>query len=263
MWEALLVTDPWLAGAPYERYVGRWSRLVAREFVPWLSIPPGSAWLDVGCGTGVLAGTVAELAGPAEVIGVDRSPGFVSHAGAHVVGASFAVADASALPFHDARFVAAVAGLVLNFLPDPVSALSEMRRVARHAVGAYVWDYAGDMQMLRRFWDAAVALDRGAAARDEGVRFPVCGPAPLLGLLGRAGLHQTECRAIDVPTVFRDFDDFWEPFLGGQGPAPAYVAALDEERRGRLRHRLRAALPYERDGSIRLVARAWAVRGRT
>jgi hypothetical protein len=148
-------------------------------------------------------------------------------------------------------------------LQDPVSAISEMRRVARHAAGAYVWDYAGDMQMMRRFWDAAVALDPGAAAKDEGVRFPVCGPRPLLGIFERAGLDQTECRAIDVQTVFRDFDDLWEPFLGGQGPAPAYVASLDEERRGRLRDRLRATLPFERDGSIRLVARAWAVRGRT
>lgn len=256
------MSDPWLAGAPYERYVGRWSRLVAREFVSWLAIPSGSAWLDVGCGTGVLAGAVVQSAGPSEVIGVDRSPGFVRHASASVDGAIFAVADASRLPFQDARFALAVAGLVLNFLPDPASALSEMRRVARHAVGVYVWDYAGEMQMMRRFWDAAVALDPGAAAKDEGVRFPVCTPSGLLGLFDRAGLREAECRAIDVPTVFRDFDDYWEPFLGGQGPAPAYVASLEEEPRGRLRDRLRAALPAERDGTIHLVARAWAVRVR-
>jgi SAM-dependent methyltransferase len=257
------VRDPWLAGAPYERYVGRWSRLVAREFVPWLAVAPGSAWLDVGCGAGALAETVVRFASPTEVMGVDRSPGFARHASAHVEGAAFAVADAGSLPFRDARFVAAVAGLVLNFLPDPVSALSEMRRVARHAVGAYVWDYAGEMQMLRRFWDAAVALDPGAAAKDEGVRFPMCRPAGLLELFGCAGLRRIECRAIDVPMVFRDFDDLWEPFLGGQGPAPAHVASLDDEPRGRLRDRLRAALPVERDGSVHLVARAWAVRGRT
>ena len=255
------MSDPWVAGAPYERYVGRWSRLVAREFVPWLAIPPGSAWLDVGCGTGALAGTVVEVARPAGVIGVDRSPGFVRHAGAHVDGASFAVADAGPLPFPDARFAAAVAGLVLNFLPDPVSALSEMRRVAGHTVGAYVWDYAGEMQLIRRFWEAAVALDSSAAALHEGVRFPVCRPEPLQALFKGAELAGVESRAIDVPTIFGDFDDYWSPFLCGQGPAGGYCVSLSEEQRAGLRERLRATLPAERDGSIRLVARAWAVRG--
>ena len=258
----LAVSDPWLGGDPYERYVGRWSRLVAREFVRWLEIPDGSGWLDVGCGTGALAETLVELAGPAEVLGVDPSRAFIGHARAHVVGASFAVADARSLPFRDARFDAAVAGLVLNFLPDPLPAVSEMRRAARRAVGAYVWDYRGEMQMMRRFWDTAVALDPGAAAKDEGVRFPMCNPAGLRYLFARAGLRDVEVRGIDVPTVFRDFDDFWEPFLSRQGPAPAYVAALGEEARTLLRDRLRATLPAEPDGSVHLVARAWAVRGR-
>jgi len=256
------VSDPWLAGDPYERYVGRWSRLAASLFVCSRDGPLASGRLDVGCGTGALAETLVRLASPAEVTGVDPSPGFIGHARAHVDGASFAVADACSLPFADARFDAAVAGLVLNFLPDPLAAVSEMRRVARRAAGAYVWDYGGEMQMMRRFWDAAVALDPGAAAKDEGVRFPMCGPAGLVELFASAGLREVEVRAIDVPTVFRDFDDFWEPFLGRQGPAPAYVAALGEEARTLLRGRLRATLPAEPDGSVHLVARAWAVRGR-
>jgi SAM-dependent methyltransferase len=256
------VTDPWVAGDPYERYVGRWSRLVAQEFVPWLEVPPGSRWLDVGCGTGALAATVTGLASPAGVTGVDASPGFVRHARAHVPDASFAVANARSLPFLDARFDVVVAGLVLNFLPDPLAAVSEMRRVGRR-VAAYLWDYGGEMQMMRRFWDAAVALDPAAAAGDEGVRFPMCRPEGLVELFARAGLRDAAVRAIDVPTRFRSFEDFWVPLLGGQGPAPAYVAELGGDARTLLRERLRATLPAEPDGSVHLLARAWAVRGRS
>ena len=114
---------------------------------------------------------------------------------------------------------------------------------------------------MRTFWDAAAALDPAAVALDEGVRFPDCAPAPLAKLLGIAGLATIETRAIDVPTRFRDFDDYWSPFLGGQGPAPAYAMALPEDRRTALRGRLRGALPFPPDGSIPLAARAWAARG--
>jgi hypothetical protein len=129
-------------------------------------------------------------------------------------------------------------------------------------VAAYVWDYAGEMQLMRRFWDAAVALDPAALDKDEGWRFPVCRPEPLAALFEGAGLAAVEHRAIDVPTVFRDFDDYWQPFLGGQGPAPAYCTALPEDRRDALREQLRATLPTAPDGSIPLTARAWAVKGR-
>jgi hypothetical protein len=128
-------------------------------------------------------------------------------------------------------------------------------------VALYVWDYADRMEMMRRFWDAAVALDPSAGALDEGRRFTVCRPEPLRALFEGAGLAQLETRAIDVPTVFRDFDDYWTPFLGGQAPAPGYCKSLGEEARGALRERLRASLPARPDGSIHLVARAWAVRG--
>jgi hypothetical protein len=128
-------------------------------------------------------------------------------------------------------------------------------------VAAYVWDYAGQMQMLRYFWDAAVALDPAARDLDEGRRFPICQPDALRSVFERAGLSRVRGRAIDVPTDFRDFDDYWSPFLGGQGPAPSYVASLDETHRAALRDGLRAALPVARDGSIHLVARAWAIRG--
>ena len=128
-------------------------------------------------------------------------------------------------------------------------------------VAAYVWDYAGKMQLMRHFWNAAAALDPLAYDLDEGRRFPLCQPDPLRELFQQAGLSGVEVRPIDIATDFRDFDDFWSPFLGGQGPAAGYAMSLSEEGRLALRERIRAGLPYALDGSIPLVARAWAVRG--
>jgi SAM-dependent methyltransferase len=255
----------WASGAAYERYVGRWSRLVAREFLAWLAVPPGNRWLDVGCGSGALSQTILQLASPATVTGLDPSEAYIAHAREHVQDerAAFAVGDAQALPVATGVYGAVVSGLVLNFVPEPDRAVAEMTRAARPGgvVAAYVWDYAGEMQLMRHFWDAAAALDPAARALDEGARFPLCQPAPLAALFRGAGLTAVEVRAIDVPTVFRDFDDYWLPFLGGQGPAPGYATLLDDEQRAALRERIRAGLPFAPDGSIHLIARAWAVRG--
>jgi SAM-dependent methyltransferase len=149
-----------------------------------------------------------------------------------------------------ATFDAVVSGLVLNFVPEPDRAVSEMARVARRGgtVTAYVWDYAEGMQMMRHFWDAAGELDPRARELDEGRRFPLCGPEPLTDLFRTTGLDKVEVRAIDVPTVFRDFDDYWSPFLGGQAPAPGYAMSLGQERRARLRERIRAGLPTNPEG---------------
>ncbi len=246
-------------------YVGRWSQLVAREFLAWLNVPPGSRWLDVGCGTGALSQTILAVTSPAALRGVDASEGYVAYAREQVRDsrATFAVADARALPEETAAYDAVVSGLVLNFVLEPERAAAEMARVARPGgvVAAYVWDYAGQMQLMRHFWDAAVALDPAAYDLDEGVRFSLCRPEPLMALFRNAGLGDVAVRAIDVPTVFRDFDDYWSPFLGGQAPAPGYAMSLDEERRAALRERIRAGLPFAPDGSIHLTARALAVRG--
>lgn len=163
----------------------------------------------------------------------------------------------------NAAFDAAVSGLVLNFVPDMAKAVREMVRATCSGgwVAAYVWDYAGEMQLMRRFWDAAIALDPAVLQLDEGRRFPICQENPLVNLFRAAGLNRVEVRAIDVPTLFRNFDDYWTPFLGGQAPAPGYCMSLTEDRRGALRERLRATLPSRADGSIALIARAWAVRG--
>jgi SAM-dependent methyltransferase len=259
--------DTWAAGKLYEPYVGRWSRLVAKDFLAWLAAPPDQNWLDVGCGTGALTELILQQARPRSVKGMDPSAGFVEHARAHVNDsrAAFEVADAQSLPLETGRFDAAVAGLVLNFVPEPALAVSEMARAVRPrgVVAAYVWDYAGKMELMRYFWDAAVALDQAAFELDEGRRFPLCQPAPLTALFTQAGLREVEVRPIDIPTRFHDFDDYWTPFLGGQAPAPGYTMSLSEERRGALRDRIRAKLPVATNGTISLIARAWAVRGRT
>ena len=257
--------EVWENAESLERYVGRWSRLVAREFVAWLQVPPGSRWLDVGCGSGALTETVLADAGPESIEGVDTSEAFVAYAASRVTDprASFAVADAQALDRPDAAYDAVASSLVLNFLPDPARGAAEMRRVARSGgvVAGYVWDYAGEMQLMRRFWDAAAELDPAAADIEEGRRMAGCNPADLEALFSGAGLEEVATRAIDVPTVFADFDDYWSPFEGGQGPAPGYCVSLPPDRRAALRERLRETLPAAADGSISLVARAWAVRG--
>jgi len=255
----------WSSGSAYEPYVGRWSRLVAREFLAWLALSPGQRWLDVGCGTGALSESIVRSAGAREVVGIDPSAAFVTHAREHVTntGVRFEVGDAQELPFEEGAFDAVVSGLVLNFVPEPHRGVAEMARVARSGgtVAAYVWDYGNGMQLMRHFWDAAVALNPVARAQDEGLRSPLCHPAPLADLFRGAGVHDVDVRAIDVPTHFRDFDDYWSPFLAGKAPAPDYAMSLDEPRRAALRERIRAGLPVEADGSIHLVARAWAARG--
>jgi SAM-dependent methyltransferase len=256
----------WADGDRYEAYVGRWSRPVARRFLADLAVPAGQRWLDVGCGTGALTDAVLAEAAPAAVLGVDASPGFVRHATAHVGGprASFRTGDALALPVDDATAGAVVSGLVLNFLPDQPAAVAEWCRAAAPGgvVAAYVWDYAEGMQLIRRFWDAAVRLDPAAAPLDEGTRFTGCAPGPLQELFSGAGLADVVTGSIDVPTVFTDFDDYWTPFLGGTGPAPAHVASLADADRVALREALRHRLPARDDGRIHLTARAWTVRGR-
>ena len=260
---ARAVSDTWERGDPYERYVGRWSRRVAPRFLAWLAVPAGRRWLDVGCGTGALCAAIADHCQPAALAGLEPSAGFLKSAQQHLgTRAELRSANAAALPFEAGAFDVVVSGLVLNFVPDTRAAVTEMARVARDGgtIAAYVWDYAGEMQLMRHFWDAAAALDPEARKLDEGPRFPLCRPEALAQLFSDAGLREVATTALDVPTPFESFDDYWQPFLGGQGPAPAYAMSLDENARSRLRERLRGRLPARADGSIALAARAWAVR---
>lgn len=254
----------WGRGDPYEQYVGRWSRRVAPLFLDWLGAEEQLHWVDVGCGTGALTAAILDRCSPASVVGVDPADGFVAAARERLGDrATFLVGDAAALPLPDASADAVVSALVLNFVPEPRAAVEEALRVARLGgiVAAYVWDYAGRMDLMRRFWDAAAALDPEASRLDEGGRFPLAHPDALAALLGAAGCTEVATTAIDIPTVFADFEDYWRPFLGGQGPAPAYTMSLEAEAREALRARLEETLPREADGSIALMARAWAVRG--
>jgi SAM-dependent methyltransferase len=260
------VAHDWAGGSAYEDYMGRWSRLVAREFVTWLPIAPFGRWLDVGCGTGALTEAILDEASPAQVDGIDPSESLLRVA-RDCVGdprVRFEVGDVRALARSADPYDAVVSGLVLNFIPDLPSAVAGMVRVARPGgvVAGYVWDYAGKMELIRYFFDAAVALNPEAAGHDEGHRFPICRPEPLRALFEDAGLADVAVRSIDVQTHFRDFEDYWTPFLAGRFPAPAYAMSLSEKDRGVLRDRLRAMLPTAGDGSIALVARAWAVQGR-
>ena len=257
--------ESWSSGDSYEPYVGRWSRLVAQEFIHWLAIPKDRKWLDVGSGTGALSQTILEHANPRKVKGIDRAEDYVEFAHSRVdhPQVEFEVGNAQSLKVDSKAFDVAVSGLVLNFVPHPNQMIAEMARAVRDGgvVALYVWDYAGNMQMMRHFWNAAIALDPAARDLDEGRRFPICSPQPLTELFQNAGLFQVQVRPIDILAQFKDFNDFWSPFLGGQGPAPGYVMSLSEARRTQLRERIYNSLPFGLDGTITLVLRAWAAQG--
>ncbi|MPZ42370.1 MAG: methyltransferase domain-containing protein [Betaproteobacteria bacterium] len=257
------VSDTWERGSPYEQYVGRWSRQVAPKFLSWLDIPSGRRWLDVGCGTGALCAAILDRCSPALVAGVEPSDGFLKTAKENLEGrAALHQGSATAIPLNDVSVDVVVSGLVLNFVPDQRAALLEMTRVTGKGgtIAAYVWDYAGRMELMRFFWDAAAEIDPDSVKLDEGVRFPLCRPEALEELFTSTGLDKIEVKPIDITTPFANFDDYWQPFLGGQGPAPAYAMSLDETARARLRHRISDRLPIAANGSISLTARAWAAR---
>lgn len=257
--------ESWGSGSAYELWVGRWSRLIAAEFIDWLAVSSGQVWGDVGCGTGALVECILGSSDPANVLGVDRSEAYISEARKRVRDsrARFEMGDACALPWASATCDVTVSGLVLNFVADSDAMVREMVRVTRPGgrVAAYVWDYAGGMQMIRHFWDVALELSRGDSRLDQAERFPLCQPDPLEQLFQRAGLISVSVRAIDVPTVFRDFEDYWRPFLGNQGAAPTYLASLPGDTRDRIRDVLRARLVATAEGTIAMTARAWAVQG--
>jgi SAM-dependent methyltransferase len=259
--------DAWSAGDAYEQYMGRWSRGIARQFLDWMSPSDGLTWVDVGCGTGALSASILERCGPGSLIGIEPSPAFLALARNRIADgrARFEQGDAQALPIGDRTQDVVVSGLVLNFVPDRNLALAEMKRVVRPGgtVAFYVWDYpGGGLEFLRAFWTAASELDPKAADLSEDQRFPFCQGQPLCDIAEASGLMDVAFDAIEAPTIFRDFEDFWRPFTLGAGPAPGYCSSLSERDREALRERLDASLPRSGDGSIMLKARAWAVRGR-
>jgi len=258
-------TDRWSSGDAYEAYMGRWSRLVARAFLEWIRPNPQAQWLDVGCGTGALTSVICELCMPTSVIACDPSPSFIEHARAAIPDerASFVVAGADALPKRVGGFDMVVSGLVLNFLPRPDRALAAMHERLRPGgtLAAYVWDYAEGMQLLTTFWEEAVANDPAAKEADERTRFPLCRAAALEALFKKAGLERVQLSALEVPTEFATFEEYWAPFQRGTGPAPNYVAKLKIAQRDALKERLRHRLIAGSDGTFKLQTQTLAVRG--
>ncbi len=258
------VSDKWRSGAAYERYMGRWSRQLAPRFLRWVDAPPARRWLDVGCGTGALSAAILAQCAPASLAGVDPSEGFLAEARTRLPAqVALHRAPADRLPLADATVDVVVSSLVLNFVPDAVAALREMARVtaAGGRVAACVWDYADRMDLIRLYWDAAAQLGLLAPGQDQGERFPICRADALAAAFAGAGLQQVEVTGIELEMRFADFDDYWQPFLGGQGPAPAHAVSLDEAARERLREALRARLARSPGSAIVLAARAWAARG--
>jgi SAM-dependent methyltransferase len=257
----------WSRGDAYERYLGRWSASVGALFVRWLAVGSGARWLDVGCGTGALTRVIldADPSGGFMVLGTDPSDGFIEAARSLVIDprATFRVASAEHLPPDAGSFDFVVSGLVLNFLVDPLAGVQEMARLCESGgtIAAYVWDYVGEMWLLRHFWEAAFELLPEARQLHEVRRFAECAPAPLAHLFARAGLGSVEVQALDATAEFRDFEDYWAPFLAGQGAAPAFAASLPVQTQRDLALALRRRLPTAPDGSITLGLRAWAVRG--
>jgi SAM-dependent methyltransferase len=250
----------------YERRIGRWSRRAAEEFLRWLALPQGGCWLDVGAGTGALTAAISETCAPALLFGIDSSPADLYYGRERRLsgGATLVAADAAALPFHSATFDGVVSALLLNHLRDPTLAVVEMVRVARPGgtVAAYVWDFGGEMQPLRLFWDAAMAVDPAAAERDQALKFPVCRIDRLAALFSASGLRAVGTHGLDVAADFRSFTDLWEPLVTGDGSVVEYTRSLPPERLVALRDRLRESVSVAADGSIHLIARALAVRGR-
>jgi len=252
-------------GDAYERFMGRWSRALAPLFVQFAGVRDGEALLDVGSGTGALAATMAAVAPASSIVGIDSAAPYVAFARSRGYGSlvRFEVGDAQQLPIADGHVDRTLSMLILNFVPDRDRAVEEMVRVTRPGgtVAAAVWDYGRGMEMLRAFWDAAIALDPESDARDER-HMPLCRSGELAMLWRAHRLHDVSEETLTIPTLFSSFDDYWSPFLDRQGPAGAYVAALSPDRRqclrDRLRHRLLGDAP---DGPIALGASAWAVRG--
>lgn len=247
----------------YERFMGRWSARLAPRFLDEVGMPDPARVVDVGCGTGNLARAVAERWPGCEVVGVDPSRAFVTaareRAGPLTRRVRFEVGDAGDLPLADGSVDAALALLVLTFVPDADLAVAQMRRVTRPGgvLAAAVWDYGRRMQMLRILWDAAARLDPSVVGQDEAT-MPLGRPGGLLDLWQRAGLEHVDGGRVEVSTRFADFDDYWEPFLRGQGPAGVYVSGLAEADRAALRDEVAATVG---PGPFDLSATAWWVRG--
>ena len=247
-----------VAADAYDRFMGRYSRLLAPQFADFAGVARDQRVLDVGCGPGALTAVLVARLGAEQVTAVDPSPSFVQAVRARFPGVSVCEAPAESLPLDDGAFDVTLAQLVVHFMTDPVAGLSEMRRVTRAngMVAACVWDLAGGSSPLEPFWSVVRRFDPSAA--DESER-PGTREGHLVELFGAAGLRDVRGSVLGVSLEHASFDEWWEPFTAAVGPAGSYVAGQDDERRADLREQCRAALG---DGRFTITARAWAATGR-
>jgi SAM-dependent methyltransferase len=253
-------------GAAYERFLGRWSGRLAEALLDFAAFPADGDLLEVGCATGSLALAMAQRWPGRRIVGMDIAEPYIAYARARVAAPNpiFEVGDACALPYRDGSFTGAAAQLVLNFVPDPLAALREMRRVTQRGgglVGA-VWDFRGGLIFQRLFWDTAAGIDASAGAtRDRLFAGALALPDGLTELFAAAGLARIERVSLTIRMDYADFDDYWQPLLGGQGPVGSYAAQLPAELRQRVESAVRAAyLSGAPDGPRSMTATAWAVR---
>lgn len=254
------------AGEAYEPLTGRWSRMVAPRFLEWIDVGKNCRWLDVGTGTGALIRAILATESPREVVGIDPSSTYIAYARRQIDDARvrYEVGDARSLPVASNQYDAVVSGLLINVLPSAgqVEAVREMTRAARlgGVVASYVWDYAGGLAPRAHFWRVATELDHRVATLDERVRYPICQPDRLAELFRGAGLHAVETGAIDIEARFQNFDDYWQPYLAGYGPAGTYTLALSESQQIQLRDRLRRVLAPDPNEPFTVPMRALCVR---
>jgi SAM-dependent methyltransferase len=253
----------WNYAVGYERYVGHWSRAIAPRFVDWLALPSGLRWLDVACGTGALSSAILASCDPKEVVGIDSSAQYVASAQESFRDdprVQFVVGDASVLAFPSTRFDVSVSGLALNFVAfDRV--LAEQYRVVRPRgmIAAYVWDYAGEYEFARRFWDAALTIDPRAGTYDPSRKATICHERNLREALLAAGCTGVETCAFDHSGEFPSREAYWHAFDGRQGSTSEYLSQLTDEQRLRLRATLLSTMnPH---GPVKLRIRALAVKG--
>lgn len=250
----------------YDRFMGRWSALLAPLLVDFADVPDRGSVLDVGSGTGALAFAITVKKPHCNVVGIDPSKEYITYAASQNragTRASFEVGDAQQMRFKDQSFASSLSLLVFNFIPDPGKALREVRRVTAPGgrIAAAVWDYGDGMRMLRIFFDAAVSLDPHAEAADER-HMPLCRKGELADLWKKAGLVHIDERPLDFTMHFRSFSDYWEPFQKGQGPAGVFIRSLKPDRVQSLRDELKRRLHLtSENAAFDLPARAWAVRG--
>jgi SAM-dependent methyltransferase len=247
----------------YDRHVGRYGRELARGLIEAAALRPGQRALDVGCGPGALTTELVAVLGAGQVAAVDPSLPFAEACRGRLPGVEVQVATAEALPFEDAAFDHALSQLVVNFMTDPPAGVREMARVTRPGgtVAAAVWDYAGEMTLLRRFWDAAVALDPSAEELDEGRCMPFCTPGELGDLWSTAGLADVQVSPVVVTAGYDGFEDLWAPLELGVAPSGAYVGSLASAARPALKAEVRRRLAAGAE-PFRLTARAWIATGR-